>query len=188
MGEPRMMIFAPIILAGESLPCPATNTLDLDQSAHQRSSPDLKAAAQPASSDGLRAYKMARACADRRDLPAAQTWLHLALQQEPMLAPAHYLDGMIWQELGQLDAALRAMRRCVYADPSFVLAHVALSRQFLQLGQPERSLIALRNAISLLEDRAPDELITEGDGLMVRQLQNSIYTLARDSLAALCLT
>jgi chemotaxis protein methyltransferase CheR len=150
----------------------------------ETASPGSKTADQPGPRDGLQAYRVARSCADRRDLPAAQSWLRQALQQAPLLAPAHYLDGLIWQELGQLDDALGAMRRCVYADPSFVLGHFALSRLFLQLGQPERSRSALRNVIALLEDRSPDELITDGDGMTVRQLQKSISTMVNDSFIA----
>jgi tetratricopeptide (TPR) repeat protein len=182
-----MMTFAPINLAGEFFPCAATDPPDSHQRAHECLSLHLKATGQPASSDGLRAYEMARAYADRGDLPGAQSCLRQALQQEPAMAPAHYLDGLIWQELGQLDAALNAMRRCVYADPSFVLAHIALARLFIHLDQPERSLTALRNAIALLAGRTPDELMFEGDSLTVRQLQISIYILAQHSLAALCL-
>jgi chemotaxis protein methyltransferase CheR len=80
------------------------------------------------------------------------------------------LHGLILVEKAQPEAALAALRRCVFADASFVLGHVALADVLSRQGQKERARKSLENAGRLVAGRRPDELIPEGDGLTVGRL------------------
>jgi chemotaxis protein methyltransferase CheR len=123
-----------------------------------------------AATNALALYAAARRHADQHALDDALLGLDQALAQDPLLAPAHYLHGLILQERGHAAAALEALRRCVYADPQFVLGHYALGSLLARQGEAERARKALANVKRLLAGRARDELIPEGDSLTVGRL------------------
>ncbi len=87
-----------------------------------------------------------------------------------MFAPAHHLSALILQERGLPDSALAALRRCVYADPSFVLGHFALGTLLRGRAQEARAEKELDNVVALLAGRPLDEPIPEGDGITVGRL------------------
>ena len=74
------------------------------------------------------------------------------------------------QELGDLDGALVALRRCVYLDPDFVLGHFALSGVHAQLGEHARAQRALDHAATLIAGRDREQLVPEGDRLTFGRL------------------
>lgn len=130
--------------------------------------------------DSQRAFRIAKVYADGRNLEAARTWVRRALAHAPLLAPAHYLDGLISHELGERDAALGSLRRCIYADPSFALGYIALARLCMAEGQAARARAALRQLSALLAGQDPTAPIPEGDGLMVSQLQMQLQAIERE--------
>jgi chemotaxis protein methyltransferase CheR len=128
--------------------------------------------------DAWSLYMAAKTAADQLQLETARRSVELALQRVPLLAPAHYLHGLILEEAGQLEPAVAALRRCVYADPSFVLGHFALANLFSVLGQPERARVHRANVARLLQDRKPEDLIPEGDGLTAGRLLELLSSIA----------
>jgi chemotaxis protein methyltransferase CheR len=115
-------------------------------------------------------YVLAKVHANRLEFEAAERWIDVALSRAPLHAPSHYLRGLVLQERGRLDGALDAHRRCVYADPTFVLGHFALAGLFRQMGQPRRARKSLENVTRLLAGLERDQPVAEGDGLMVGRL------------------
>jgi chemotaxis protein methyltransferase CheR len=95
----------------------------------------------------------------------AEKWIAVALEEEPLSAPAHYLRGLILLERSQPEAALAALRNCVFADAEFVMGHVALADLLVKQGQPERARKALESAGRLAAARPTNEAIPEGDGV-----------------------
>jgi chemotaxis protein methyltransferase CheR len=130
--------------------------------------------ASTAAPDAQSLYAAAKQQADRHELDAALLGLDAALQQNPLLAPAHYLHGLILQERGHAAAALEAWRRCVYADPRFVLGHYALGSLLARQGQTDRARKSLENVARLLDGRPRDELIPDGDSLTVGGLMELV--------------
>jgi chemotaxis protein methyltransferase CheR len=126
------------------------------------------AAAQPR--DARAPYLAAKIEANRQQLAQAETLVDEALRRAPLHAPAHYLHGLILQETGRPVLALAALRRCVYADPQFVLGHYALANLLSQTGQSDRGRKALENVSRWLAEHPRDELVAEGDGLTAGRL------------------
>jgi tetratricopeptide (TPR) repeat protein len=120
--------------------------------------------------DGRAPYLIAKIHANRLQLGAAEQWIEVALQRAPLLAPAHYLHGLILQESDRPNEALAALRRSVYAEPQFALGHFALASLLSRLGQRERAQKALDNVVTALAGRQRDEPVAEGDGMTVGQL------------------
>ncbi|HEY1332599.1 MAG TPA: hypothetical protein VGH10_14145, partial [Actinomycetota bacterium] len=115
-------------------------------------------------------YLCAKICANELRLEHALGWIRRSVDRDPTLAPAHYLHGLILTELGEMDDAMEALRRCMYLDPHFVLGHFALAGVFERLQRSDRARKALENVTALLAGRAPDELLAEGDGVTVGRL------------------
>lgn len=113
----------------------------------------------------------ARVLADQTDWAGAQVWIERDLACEPYSARSHYLHGLILGERGQIDAAVGAVRRSIFADPNFVLGHTALADLLDRAGEPRRARAARQTAIDLLAARPEHDLIAEGDGLTVGRLQ-----------------
>ncbi len=92
-----------------------------------------------------------------------------------MFAPAHHLDALILQERGLPDSAQAALRRCVYADPTFVLGHFALGTLLRAGAQDARADKEFDNVVALLAGRPLDEPIPEGDGITVGRLLELVH-------------
>lgn len=119
-------------------------------------------------------YLIAKLYANRREFKQAEPWIDRVLALEPLLAQAHYLRGLILQELGRLDQSLTAFRACVYADPQFLLGHFSLARLLGRLGQPARALKTLQNLDELLVGQKREALVADGDGLTIGRLSEFV--------------
>ena len=115
-------------------------------------------------------YLLAKTHADRLELTVAEAWIDKALTQAPLLAPAHYLRGLILQELERLDESLEALRGCIYADPEFWMGHFSMAGLLARLGRPQRAEKALDTLQGLLAVQDSQTPVPEGDGLTVGRL------------------
>jgi chemotaxis protein methyltransferase CheR len=168
---PHTMAYKRSVRAGDELAVPILPPAEkrrhrtIAASPHRRRTP-LEA--------GIDAYDAARSLADGHRLEEAEAMADLAVQRDPFSARAHYLRAMILQDRGRRDDALRALRRCVYADPAFALGHVGLAGAFAQSGQRKRAEKALVNAVAALAGRAQEEPVQEGEELTVGRLLEMI--------------
>jgi len=96
--------------------------------------------------------------------------LDAARDREPLAARVHYLRGLIDLDEGRVDGALAAFRRCIYADPRFVPAHLAQAGLFARLGLRGRARAALEHAARLVADQSPEAPVPGGDGLTVNEV------------------
>jgi chemotaxis protein methyltransferase CheR len=131
-------------------------------------------ASEPLEPETLALYRAAKTAADQSRFADARLSVEAAIQRSPLWAPAHYLHGLILQEEGDLEQALAALRRCVYADARFVLGHLALAGLYAVIRQPERARVHRENAARLLREHTAEDLIPEGDGLTGGQLLRSL--------------
>jgi chemotaxis protein methyltransferase CheR len=108
--------------------------------------------------------------ANTGDLHAALELLNPLLDDAPDEPQGHLLEGLILTELGSFDAALDAFRRCVYLDPSMMLAHAGAAVACLRLGRLdllERHAARLR---ALGRDKSPDQPVEGWEGMTVGRL------------------
>ena len=93
-----------------------------------------------------------------------------ALAADRLVAAHHYLRGVILQEQAALDEAAASLRRALYLDPDFVIAHFTLGHLLMRLGRSRDAARCFANARSLLRDRAPDSVLPESDGITAGRL------------------
>ncbi|MDQ4025765.1 MAG: hypothetical protein M3217_09805 [Actinomycetota bacterium] len=133
---------------------------------------EREVAANPGSAEAP--YLLARVHANRLELESAARWVEVALERDPLLAAAHHLHALVLQERGQPDAAFEALRRCTYADPSYVLGHFATACLLESLGRRSRALRSLAIVEALLDARDDAGIVDAADGLTVGRLRRLV--------------
>jgi chemotaxis protein methyltransferase CheR len=116
--------------------------------------------------------QMVRAVVDKEDWDTAMSLLSVLESQNPMDSEVHYLRGIVLMNSGKLDAARQALRRSLYCEPSFALAHYAMG----EIAAQENDFAAARRAW-LLAERAVAGLgdyvlISESDGLTTEMFRS----------------
>jgi chemotaxis protein methyltransferase CheR len=129
--------------------------------------------AEPATASGVDGdpLQRARLLANQRRFPEALGHSDNAIRLDKMNSRAHYLRGMILQEQGRLDEAVRSMRRAIYANPEFVLAHFALGNLAMRQQKPQESRKCFDNALELLAEYGQGDLLPDSDGLTAGRLR-----------------
>ncbi|TFZ08991.1 chemotaxis protein CheR [Ramlibacter humi] len=121
---------------------------------------------------------LARSMADRGDLGAALQWCERWIDADKVNPAAHYLRAMVLLERGEAEAARLALRRAVFLEPGFVLAHFALGNLARQAGETAAAARHYANARVQLARYQPGDLLPEGDGLSAGRLTQLLSGLA----------
>ena len=117
---------------------------------------------------------LTRIYANQGKLDEALTWGERAVSADRLNPGSHYLQATIQQERGQADETAKSLKRALYLDPDFVLAHYALGNLALRLGKFEEVDRHFENALSLLSAYPRDDLLPESDGLTAGRLMEII--------------
>ncbi len=107
----------------------------------------------------------ARAYANQGKLGEALIECERSIEKDKVNAGYHFLRAIILSEQGALEEARQALKRVLYLDPDFVLAHVALANLARQRGEIEGSIRHLEIARRLLSARAHEEIVPESEGM-----------------------
>lgn len=113
---------------------------------------------------------MARLCANQGKLAEAAEWCGKAIVADKLNPQNHYLLATILEELGQDDAAEQSLKRALYLEPNFVLAHFALGNLRLSQRRHGEAQRHFANALALLQGLPLDEILPESDGLTAGRL------------------
>ncbi len=132
---------------------------------------------QSASEEGGEAARLAllaRVCANEGRLPEALGWCARAIACNKLHPGYHYLRAAILQEQGEANEAAASLRRAVYLDQDFVLAHFALSSLELRLGNRRAWRAHRKAALSVLGAYCPNDILPESDGMTAARLEEII--------------
>jgi Methylase of chemotaxis methyl-accepting proteins len=148
--------------------------------------PDLAATApateEPApASAAERAAELAlaiRTCANDRRLPDALAHCDELVALNKCDASAHYLRASILAETGDRTSAIEALKRVLYLEPDFVLAHFALGHLHRVEGDSNRATRDFAHALELARRQPPDQLLPASDGLTAGQLTQILTTMS----------
>jgi chemotaxis protein methyltransferase CheR len=119
---------------------------------------------------------MVRIHANLGELSEALQWSERAIAAERMNPVGHYLRAAILQEQGLADEAVQSLKRTLYLDQDFVLAHFALGNLCRQQGKPQEAEKHFANALLLLNVCPQDTVLPESDGLTAGRLMEIIQT------------
>lgn len=120
---------------------------------------------------------LARSCANQGKLAEALEWCEKAVAAEKLNPGFHYLHATILQEQGQAEEAVIALKRALYLDQNFVLAHFSLGNVTRQQGRTKESDKHFNNAIRLLSGYSQEDILPESDGITAGRLLEIIASM-----------
>ena len=123
---------------------------------------------------GESASLLTQAYANQGDLSLALEWSEKAVAADRLNPRPYYLQAIIFQEKGEDDAAIVSLKRAIYLDQGFILAHFALANLTLRRGKPKEAARHLKNAASLLKACGDDDILPGSEGLSARRLAEII--------------
>ncbi len=121
-------------------------------------------------------YTLGKIYANKGNLEEAQAWCERALKIDKLHPEPYYTLSMIYQQNGLLDMALDVLKKAIYLDRAFVLAHYNLAQICLAQGDLIQARKSLHNVRQLLGGKPREELVPEGDGLVVGRLLELVDT------------
>jgi chemotaxis protein methyltransferase CheR len=127
---------------------------------------------------------LARIYANLGELGQARQWAERALAADKISAGVHYLLALILQEQGAMQAAVAALRRALYVEPDFVLAHFALGTLLRRQERQKEADRHLANALQLLQRYQDDDVLPDSDGLAVNRLRAMIRSMLAEEIDA----
>lgn len=141
--------------------------------------PLAPAAPTVAAPDLAASLDLARQAADEGRLDDASQWCEKALAADRLEPMPYYLLGIIEFERGQHEAGARALRRALYLEPDFVLAHVAMGNLCVAQGRESAAQRHFGNAIELLGKLPTEAVVPASEGVSVGRMLEIVATLRR---------
>jgi chemotaxis protein methyltransferase CheR len=115
-----------------------------------------------------------RALADQGKLPEALALCEEALSSDKLNPGMHYLRAIILQELNRIEEAIVSLKRTLYLDRNFLLAHFALGNIVLRQGKAPASKKHFENVLTLLKENRPEDILPESEGLTAGRFREII--------------
>lgn len=113
-----------------------------------------------------------RARADAGDLAGALSLTEAALARAPADPALRYYEGVLARGLGRLPAAEAALKKAVYLDGGFVMAHLQLGLVRIDRGQAETGRRAIGFAAKLAGTISPATPLPEGAGMTAQDVRD----------------
>ena len=117
---------------------------------------------------------LARAYANQGKLNDSLKWCNKAIVLEKMNPGLHYLRAIILNEQGLIEEAVLSLKRVLYLDHNFVLAHFILGNLSKQQGKIKEANKHFKNALSLLQRYAKEDILPESEGIAAGRLSEII--------------
>lgn len=130
--------------------------------------PVLEAAADP------ELLQAAREAGDRGQWDVALELCARLIERDPMAPYPHYLKGLIFIYMDDLNAALHALRQSIYCEPSFALAQYSLGDLYQKRHNDRLAARHWRLALDILGSLEPDAHLWFSEDLTAEMLRGLI--------------
>jgi chemotaxis protein methyltransferase CheR len=112
--------------------------------------------------------------ANQGKLEDAFHWCEKAVSADKCDPHLHYLLAIILEEQKKGEEAKASLKKALYLDSDFVLAHFALANLSLRLGKIAEARKHLDNTTEILSKCKPDEILPESEGITAGRLSEMI--------------
>lgn len=133
----------------------------------------------PAAHDVASLASQAKAVADEGRLSEALEMCERALRADKLSASLQYLKATILTEIGSISEAAASLKRAIYIDQGFVLAHFALGHLMHRQERYREAERYFENARSLLKSCGHEDILPESEGLSAVRLLEIIEKMER---------
>jgi len=127
--------------------------------------------------DGL--LLLSRAYANMGRLEEASRWCERAQAANSLNKAAYILLATIRQEQARGAEAIKNLKKALYLDQDFVIAHFMLGKLLTASGGGAQAQMHVRTAYKLLETKKDDDLLPESDGMMAGRLKEIIASMLK---------
>ncbi len=127
---------------------------------------------------------MARINANQGKLDLASEWAEKAIAADKVNPGFYYLLATILEEQHRATDAVQALKRALYLDSTFIMAHFALGNIALQKNGRNVADRHFLNAASLLAQMPKDEVLPESEGVTAGRLLEIIESMKHEEVAA----
>lgn len=119
-------------------------------------------------------FLLAKLSADEGQLE----WVHQILdtieELNPLMPQAHYLRAMLYQQSAAWEDAKSALRRALYVDREFALAHYYMGELLYTEGKLPMARRSWQKALEVLQKYAIADPVPHGDGVLAGTLVHAI--------------
>ncbi len=119
-------------------------------------------------------FTLGKIFANKGNLEQARYWCEQAIRRDKLHPEPYYTLGLIQLEHNRLDLALDALKKAVFLDREFVMAHYSLAQAYSRQGNQELARKSSQNVQRLLDGKPGDALVPEGDGLNIARLRELV--------------
>lgn len=162
--------------AASTPPAPAAETL-FGEGRYGEAVEALLARLDTAPNEPAALSMLTRALANLGRLDEALRWCERWIAADRLGAAPRYLQAVILTECRDVEGARAALRRAIYLQPDFVMAHFALGNLARDGGQVDDARRHFSNALGALRGCDPDAPIPESDGVPARRLAETIVAM-----------
>jgi chemotaxis protein methyltransferase CheR len=117
---------------------------------------------------------LAKSYANIGDLDNAGFWCRKAIESEKLNPEIHFLQSSIFQGEGKGKEAIQSLKHAIYLDPDFIMAHFLMGLLLLGEKNAKESRKSLINALSLLKNKDPEEVLPFSEGMTAARLIETI--------------
>ena len=120
---------------------------------------------------------VAHTYANQRNLEQALHWTQQMIASDKLNAEAHYLEGIILQEKDDLKGALLSIKRALFLEPDFVVAHFALGNLAMRRGKLKDTQRHFITALDILAMFPETHVLPGSDDMTAGQLKDIILAI-----------
>ncbi|HSV28427.1 MAG TPA: CheR family methyltransferase, partial [Candidatus Omnitrophota bacterium] len=135
-----------------------------------RPTPSPPPAPAPASAD----LAAVRALADRGQWEDALKSCDRLIENNNLDARLHFFRALVLEQMGNNDESEKSLRRSIYLDRHFVLAHYHLGLFLQRRSESGAAVRSFRNVLMLLDRLGDDFAFTDGDNITAGQLRETV--------------
>ena len=112
-----------------------------------------------------------QAIADQGDLERAAQLCERLLERDKLNPVVHFYYALVLEQMGRRRETQEALRRAIYLDRSFIIAHYYLGLIQQRLRQPKDALRCFRNVLNLLSGLDAEQSIPAADEFTAGELR-----------------
>ena len=127
-------------------------------------------------------YRLACLEANVGRLNEARKWAEQALNHDPLRSEVHYTLALVHQVQGELQEAINRLKKVIYLDSNFILAHFGLFHLYQRTGNPIEAERHRTLAVHLASKLSPDTVLPGSDDLTAGQLLTMAQAVPCDRL------